>query len=270
MQAGILIKSIDGKSAWGMPLPYVATLLMGPAGSTVDLVLDARPQQEDNVKKAKAENKVNSVQPPQSMSLPQRVRLTRQKMGLLAHGAASSVQPWRGAEEQLLGSDAIEKLRRDPEAFYLNAAPAKACRVPMLVDEFVSRGATQEELQYLNHDLSQSYGMDLSTLTSTTSCSILHSAAIDYNVRGRLFSIPARSIDHVPGTLLSRVRAEGRPCDEQGRLPIDRHPSLAFLQHGYIEGYLNVPSAALQGGIQEASEDGPADLTLTLEGQLHQ
>ena len=51
------------------------------------------------------------------------------------------------------------------QAFYGELAPEKAANlVPMIVDDFVSRGATHSELMYLNKDLYHTYGRDLTSV----------------------------------------------------------------------------------------------------------
>ena len=242
IEVGMLICAISGTSARGMPLSQVAELLLGPPGSCVDLVL------ADGSGAA--------------LALP-RVRLTRAKLSALAEPPPAAPAPMRASEPPI-----AEKLRRDLGAFYKRVAPEKTGRVPVIVRDFVSRGATREELQHLNDELRQTYGADLSSVAASP-----HSAALDVNVGGRLFSLSGATVDKFPHSLLDTVRSAGRPVDGRGNLFIARDPALfeaiaEYMRSGAVRQYTT--SAELQRAIQEASEYGVPGLALQLAQQLHQ
>jgi hypothetical protein len=162
--AGVLICAISGTSVRGMPLPQVAELLVGPPGSVVDLVLG---EHDGGGTPARAPT----------------VRLTRTNLSSLAEVASRTAprvaQP--DATPSVWSDDSVvQKLRSDLCSFYKRVAPEKSGRVAMIVQDFVSRGATSEELQHLNDELLATYGSDLSSVDTSVS-----GAALDVNARGR-------------------------------------------------------------------------------------
>ena len=161
--AGVLICAISGTSVRGMPLPQVAELLVGPPGSVVDLVL--------------GEHDGGSTP-----SLAPTVRLTRANLSSLAEVASRTApRAAQPATPSVWSNDpVVQKVHSDLCTFYKRVAPEKSGRVAMIVQDFVSRGATSEELQHLNDELRATYGEDLSGVDTSVS-----SAALDVNARGR-------------------------------------------------------------------------------------
>jgi len=167
MEAGVLICAISGTSVRGMPLPQVAELLVGPPGSVVDLVLG---EHDGRGAPARAPS----------------VRLTRTNLSSLAEVASRTAprpapRPAPPAMPSVRSDDpVVQKLRSDLCSFYKRVAPEKSGRVAMIVQDFVSRGATSEELQHLNDELLATYGADLSSVNTSVS-----SATLGINACGR-------------------------------------------------------------------------------------
>lgn len=64
-----------------------------------------------------------------------------------------------------LSHDEVKRLRRQLAGFYRDIAPHKLQKIDGIVADFVSRGSTRSELQYLNDELRTVYGVDLTSIS---------------------------------------------------------------------------------------------------------
>jgi hypothetical protein len=71
----------------------------------------------------------------------------------------------RSTSSAELSAEEIIQLRRQLTVFYRDVAPNKLQKIDGIVEDFVSRGATRCELQYLDDELRTVYGRDLASVS---------------------------------------------------------------------------------------------------------